>query len=372
MSTRLPDLGLDTGRLDGYRVPLGLVALVVGLRPLVAHDWVLGFGEVASTMLIWMLFVAAFNLLFGYTGLLSFGHATFLGFGVYAVAITLVETDLPFVVGAALGVATATVFGYLLGRLIVEKGEIYFAMLTLAVSQAVFFIALKDPGGLTGGSNGITGDTLPAWIDSFRGRKTVTFLPAVDVPVFGSLDDWYVLVAVVFLVCMLGLWQVVRSPFGRSLVAIRENEDLARAMGIDARRYKITSFTLSAWLAGVAGVLREIDLGAASIETFAAITSGDAVLMAILGGVDYFFGPVVGAFAWLFAENYLTGFETLHLPLRELSLVSVHLGGVLEFWEFFIGGLFVVVVLVSPKDGIWGYLKRGYGRLLDHVRGADG
>jgi len=342
-------------RLGPYRVPLGLLALVVLLRPLVGHPWVLGYQQIATTMLVWMLFVAAFNLLFGFTGLLSFGHAMFLGCGLYGAAIGTTAFDLPLVVGVAVGVLLGGLSANLLGRLIVDRGEIYFAMLTLAAAQAVYFLALRDPYGLTGGSNGISQGTLPGWIETFRGQMTVTA---------GVVEfDWYWVVAAVFLVCMVGLWQLLRSPFGRSLIAIRENQDLARAMGIDAKRYKVASFTVSGALSAVAGSLLLITNQGAAIENLEPLTSGKAVLMAVLGGVNYFFGPVIGAFIWLFSSDYLESFETLQFPLQELTLVSVDLSGVLIYWRFLLGALFVVVVLLAPTEGAWGALRRAAGRL---------
>jgi branched-chain amino acid transport system permease protein len=351
-------------RLWAYRVPVGLLALVVLLRPVVSHPWFLGFEQIATTMLVWMLFVAAWNLLFGFTGLLSFGHAMFFGFGMYGVAIAMARLDLPFFAGAVVGVLFAAAVGNLLGRLIVEKGEIYFAMLTLAVGQAVFFVVNRDPYGLTGGSNGITGGTLPPWIETFRGEKSLTLLPEFA-------NDFYFLVAVVFLVCMLALWQLLRSPFGRTLVAIRENEPLARAMGVDTSRYKIAAFTASAALAAVAGVLLELNDGSASLATFDVLTSGDAVLMAILGGVNYYFGPITGVFVWFAAEDYLTDFTLLQLPLAEYPLVTLDVSGVLQFWRFGLGTIFVLVVLVSPKDGVYGLLRGRLVRASRRLRGDD-
>jgi branched-chain amino acid transport system permease protein len=363
-AVREPEVGTLADRLWRYRVPVGLLALVVFLRPVVAHPWVLGFEQVASTMLVWMLFVAAWNLLFGFTGLLSFGHAMFFGFGMYGVAIAMARLDLPFLVGATVGVVVAAVVANLLGRLIVEKGEIYFAMLTLAVGQAVFFVVNRDPWGLTGGSNGLTGDTLPPWIETYRGQKTLTVLPEFA-------NDFYFLVAAVFLVGMLALWQLLRSPFGRTLVAVRENEPLARAMGVDTTRYKIASFTASGTLAAVAGVLLELNDGSASLATFNVLTSGDAVLMAILGGVNYFFGPITGVFVWLTAEDYLTDFTLLQLPLSEFPLVTLDVSGVLQFWRFGLGAIFVLVVLLSPKDGVYGLLRERIVALYDRSRGVD-
>ncbi len=353
-ASRVPD---TPSAFEQYRIPLGLVVLVLFLRPVVSSDLLLGFEAIANRMLIIMLFVAAFNLLFGFTGLLSFGHAMFFGFGVYVPAIVVLNGlgglapggSVTFFAGVALALLSVGVFSYLLALLIVGKGEIYFALLTLAVSQAIYFIALRDPWGLTGGSNGLTRGTLPEFVEQTRGQITIQ--------AFGASVDWYWVVAVVFLLAMSGLWQVVRSPFGRTLIAIRDNEQLARAMGIDTTRYKVWSLTFSGLLSAMAGVLLEINNSGAAIENLGVLTSGDTVLMAVLGGINYFFGPITGAFTWLFVEDFLTDFEVWHIPTTELAIVSVDLGPALQFWQFFLGALFVVVVLTSPEEGIWGYVR---------------
>jgi branched-chain amino acid transport system permease protein len=329
----------------------------VVLRPAVASDFLLGYNAIASKMLIMMLFVAAFNLLFGYTGLLSFGHAMFLGFGLYIPAILVLNGvwvlpaggNITFVVGVVLAVVAVGVYSYLLGKLIVGMGEIYFALLTLAFAQAIYFIALRNPAGLTGGSNGLTRGTLPEFVVQTRGE--------IAIEAFGQSLDWYWAVAVVFLLAMVVLWQVVRSPFGRSLVAVRENEQLARAMGVDTTRYKIWSVTFSGVFSAIAGVLLMIHSTGAAIENLNVFTSGDTVLMAVLGGVNYFFGPIAGAFTWLFAEDFLTDLEVWEFPLSELSIVTVDLSNVVIYWQFFLGALFVVVVLTAPEEGIWGYVR---------------
>jgi branched-chain amino acid transport system permease protein len=353
-----------------YRIPIGLVVLVVLLRPVVGSEFLVGFDAIATRMLIVMLFVAAFNLLFGFTGLLSFGHAMFLGFGMYGTAIVVANGlpllppggNLTFFAGATISLVAVAVFSYLLGKLIVDKGEIYFAMLTLAVAQAVYFIALRDPGGLTGGSNGLTGGTLPAFVEQVRGEISVT--------AFGLSIDWYWVAGAVFLLAMIGMWQVLRSPFGRTLVAVRENEQLARAMGVDTGRYKVWSLTFSGVFAALAGVLLEIHNTGAAIENLSVVTSGDTVLMAVLGGIQYFFGPLAGAFTWLFAEDFLTDFDVLHLPFSGAAVVSVDLGGVFQYWQFFLGALFVVIVLTSPKDGIWGYVRGFAARVRRLIAGV--
>ena len=364
MSARTADGlgGRALSAVESYRIPIGLVVLVVLLRPVVSSDLLLGYNAIASKMLIMMLFVAAFNLLFGFTGLLSFGHAMFLGFGLYIPAIVVKnglwvlpqQGNLTFFVGIGIALLAVAVYSYLLGQLIVGMGEIYFALLTLAFAQAIYFIVLRDPEGpngtgLTGGSNGLSQGTLPDFVVQTRGR--------ISIEAFGLSADWYWVVGAVFLLGMLALWQIVRSPFGRSLIAIRENEQLARAMGVDTKRYKVWSVTLSGLFSALAGILLAVQNTGVSIENLNVFTSGDTVLMAVLGGVNYFFGPVAGAFAWLFTEDFLVGLDVWEFPLSEFTLVSLELSNVVVYWQFFLGALFIVVVLTAPEEGIWGYVR---------------
>lgn len=347
--------------LGRYRVPVGLLAVVVLLRPVLADPLVLGYGQVANTVLVWMLFAVSFNLLLGYAGLLSFGHALFFGTGVYVVAIGVrhvhlpgLEGTLPFVPAALLGIGLAAAGAHLVGRLIADRGEIYFAMLTLAFAETVHFLVNKNYGGFTGGSAGLPVE-LPGWLESQRGVKYVTA---------GPLEfEWYYLVAAVVFVGALAVWQLVRSPFGRTLVVVRENEQLARAIGIDARRYKIWAFTASGAVAALAGALLVLNNQTASLSTLSIEASGDVIMMSVLGGTNYFVGPIAGVLAWMTSEEFLTGFEALVLPLAEVPLVRLELAEVLAYWQFFLGGLFVLVVLVAPHEGLWGFLRRQAGRV---------
>ena len=350
---------ITDARWRRWRVPLGLIAVVVLLRPALGHEALLGYGPFANTILVWMLFAASFNLLLGYTGLLSFGHAMFLGFGAYGTAVGLTRFDLPFVVSATMGVVVATVVAYGVGRFIARKGEIYFAMLTLAFAESVHFIANQNYSGLTGGSTGVTG-ALPAWIESERGVKYVVG--------WGVQFEWYYLLGAIFFVACLAIWQVARSPFGRSLVAIRENEALARSVGIDTKRYKVWSFTFSGLFASLAGVLFAINDQGASLSVLSVETSGDVILMTVLGGANYFFGPLAGVFVWLLSEEFLLEFETLVLPLSEVPLVRIDLTGVLVYWQFFLGLLFVLAVLAAPRQGLWGLFRGGVAAASDRLR----
>ncbi|WP_439027448.1 branched-chain amino acid ABC transporter permease [Haloarchaeobius sp. DT45] len=352
------------GLLWEFRIPLALVVLVFVLRPVVAHEWVLGYENIATTILIWMIFVAGFNLLLGFTGVLSFGHAMFLGIGMYSAAIGLSKFGVPWFLGTAIGIVVTGAVAFGIGKVIAEKGEIYFAMLTIAFGEAFYYVVNQNPGGLTEGSDGISSDTLPAWILADRGDKFVSF---VGIPDF----DWYWLVALFFVVATVGLWQLLRSPFGRTLRAVRENEDLARAMGIDTTRYKVYAFTISALFASLAGSLLEINDQGAVLETFHWTTSGDAVLMSVLGGMNYFAGPFAGVFVWLSSEDYLTDFELLHLPLSEFALVSLNVEPYMEHWKFLLGLLFVLIILSSPREGLWGGLKGAGSRVSSRLTGGD-
>ena len=355
---RLPDR-FGGVPVEDLRVPVGLVLVVLLLRPVISNPLLAGYAQIANTILIWMLFAASFNLLLGYTGLLSFGHAMFFGIGAYAAAAGLARFSLPWLVGAVVGLAVAAAAAYVIARLIVQKGEIYFAMLTLAFAQAIHYVANQDPAGLTGGSTGITGAT-PAWLVSDRGAKFV------DLALFQV--DWNWVLGLVFVLGMLAMRQLVRSPFGRTLIAIRENDALARSMGVNVDRYKVWSFTFAGLFAALAGTLIQVNNQGATLELLSLAVSGDVILMTILGGSVFFFGPPAGAFVWLFAEDFLTGFDTLHLPLTEFPLLSVELAGVLTYWQFFLGLLFVIVVLLSPREGIWGLVQTIGSRLYGRVR----
>lgn len=354
------DRALDGSLLGDLRMPIAVVLVVLLLRPVLGLPFVIGGTYIADTILIWMLFAAAFNLLYGYSGLLSFGHALFLGAGIYGVAIGIARFDLPFIVAASIGVVVAAALAYVIGRLTVHRGEIYFAMLTLAFGMAGHFIVNANPLGLTGGSDGIRSGAIPDWISSFRGQTVVEL--------FGGEYDFYYLIAAVFIVSMLLLWQIARSPFGRTLIAIRDNEELARAMGIATSRYKVYAFTLSGAFSAIAGTMLVLENSGAALENVGPLTSAEVLLMTIFGGANYFFGPIAGAFTWFVARESLTSFETLHLPFAELSLASFELGGILGFWQFFFGLAFVIAVIVAPREGIWGFVRGIATSIADTVR----
>ncbi len=234
------------------------------------------------------LFAVSFNLLLGYTGLLSFGHAAFFGFAAYVSGHVMKQWGLGPELGIASGVAVAAVMGLLFGLLAIRRQGIYFAMVTLALAQMVYFFCVQAP--FTHGEDGI--QAIP------RGK------------LFGlvPLDNMYALYYTVLAIFCLGVWVVwraIHSPFGQVLKAIRENEARATSLGYRTEHFKLAAFVLSASLAGLAGATKTLVFQLASLTDVDWHTSGEVVLMTLLGGMGTPLGPVVGAFFVVTLENYL-------------------------------------------------------------------
>ncbi|HYX91751.1 MAG TPA: branched-chain amino acid ABC transporter permease [Myxococcaceae bacterium] len=268
----------------GNRVLWGYGALVaVGLvAPFVVYP------VFAMTVLCLALFASAFNLLLGYTGLLSFGHAAFLGAGAYITGWAVKEFRLPVELALLTGTAAATVLGLVFGGLAIRRAGIYFAMITLGFAQMIYFLVVQMP--WTGGEDGLQG--VP------RG-KALGLL---------SLNDRFVMYYYVFAVFLFGFWLIYRtihSPFGQVLRAIRENEPRALSLGYDVKRYKLMAFVLSSAVAGLAGSLKVLVLQFASLSDVHWYRSGEVVLMTLLGGMGTVLGPSVGALLVVTLENYL-------------------------------------------------------------------
>ena len=237
------------------------------------------------------LFACAFNLLIGFGGLLSFGHAMFLGMAGYVSAHAAKVWGLPPEAAIALGTATAALLGIVVGLLAIRRQGIYFAMITLALSQMVYFFCLQAP--FTHGEDGI--QSVP------RG-KLFALLDLNNVWVL------YYVVLAIFLAAFLLIYRTVHSPFGQVLKAIRENEPRAISLGYDADRYKLLAFVLSATLAGLAGATKALVFQLASLTDVHWTMSGEVVLMTLLGGMGTIFGPVIGALVIVGLQNYLAPF----------------------------------------------------------------
>jgi len=277
--------------------------------------------------LCFALFACAFNLLIGFGGLLSFGHAMFLGMAGYASAHAAKVWGWPPEGAIVFGTSTAAAMGVVVGLLAIRRQGIYFAMITLALAQMVFFYCLQAP--FTGGEDGI--QSVP------RGKM------------FGVLDlsntlVMYYVVLAIFLAAFLLIYRIVHSPFGQVLKAIRENEQRAISLGYDAEKYKLVAFILSATLAGLAGATKAIVFQLASLTDVHWTMSGEVVLMTLLGGMGTIFGPVVGAFTIIGLENYLAGFGQ---------------------WVTVITGAIFVVCVLAFRRGIVGELSAWWARRQD-------
>ncbi len=244
-----------------------LVAPLIGLYPVFVMK-----------LLCFALFACAFNLLLGFTGLLSFGHAAFFGSGAYVAAWLIKAQGWPPELAMLAAIAAAAFLGLLFGLVAIRRQGIYFAMITLALAQMVYFICLQAP--FTGGEDGLQG--VP------RGR--LFGLLALE-----SDTMMYYLLVVIFVACFLAIGRIVTSPFGQVLKMIRENEPRAVSLGYEVDRYKLLAFVLSAGLAGLAGALKTLVMGFATLTDVHWSMSGEVILMSLLGGVGTFFGPVVGA-----------------------------------------------------------------------------
>ncbi|HXF44654.1 MAG TPA: branched-chain amino acid ABC transporter permease [Burkholderiaceae bacterium] len=234
------------------------------------------------------LFACAFNLLIGYVGLLSFGHAMFFGTAGYASAHAAKVWGFTPELAILFAVACSTALGWVAGALAIRRQGIYFAMITLALAQMVFFFYLQAP--FTGGEDGI--QAVP------RGK----LFGLIDL---GSATTMYPFVLVIFLGGFLLIYRVVHSPFGQVLKAIRENESRAISLGYDVDKYKLLAFVLSAALSGLAGGTKSIVFQLASLTDVHWTMSGEVVLMTLLGGLGTVFGPVVGAAIIITMQNYL-------------------------------------------------------------------
>ena len=269
--------------------------------------------------LCFALFACAFNLLLGFGGLLSFGHAMFLGTAGYVCAYAAKAWGFPPEFAILLGTAAAAALGAIVGALAIRRQGIYFAMITLAIAQMMYFFYLQTP--FTHGEDGI--QSVP------RGR------------LFGMLDlsntlTLYYVVLAIFLAAFLLIYRVIHSPFGQVLKAIRENEPRAISLGYDADRYKLLAFILSATLAGLAGATKAIVFQLASLTDVHWTMSGEVVLMVLLGGMGTIFGPVVGAFVIIALENYLAPYGQ---------------------WVTIITGAIFVVCVLAFRRGIVGELS---------------
>lgn len=271
------------------------------------------------------LFACAFNLLLGYVGLLSFGHAAFLGGSAFITGHAAKVWGLPIEASILIGTGVGTLLGVIFGLIAIRRQGIYFAMITLALAQMLYFYALKAP--LTGGEDGLQA------------------IPRSDL--FGFIDlsnevTMYYFVFFVTLIAFLFIYRVIHSPFGQVLKSIRENEDRATSLGYRIDRYKLVAFILSAALTGLAGSLKAVVSQVVSLSDVHWSMSGTVVLMALIGGTGTIFGPVIGAAVIVSMEHYL--------------------GEYLGSWVTIMMGVIFVICVLAFRQGIVGEIEKHFGK----------
>ena len=291
-------------------IAFAIMVLVFAIAPI----WL--YPIFLMKVMCFALFACAFNLLLGFGGLLSFGHAMFLGTAGYAAAHAAKVWGLTPELAVLFGTLCSMVLAYVVGSLAIRRQGIYFAMITLALAQMIFFFALQAP--FTGGEDGIQG--VP------RGH------------LFGLFDladntNMYLFVFSIFILGFLFIWRVIHSPFGQILKAIRENQDRATSLGYDTDKFKLLAFVISGAIAGTAGATKSLVFQLASLTDVHWSMSGEVVLMTLLGGLGTLFGPVVGAAVIVSMQNYLAQFGA---------------------WVTIIQGVIFVVCVLAFRRGIIG------------------
>ena len=288
-------------------------------------NWIGGYTSLGSRVLVLALAAMALNFLLGFTGVLSFGHAAYFGLGVYGAALTIKYLTPSTLAGIAVGVIAGTVAAAIIGALIVRLRGIYFAMVTIAFGQVFYFIAYRW-NSVTGGDDGLSG-----W------QRLPIDLGFTTVDILGNDKAFYYLVLACFAIAVAIMAALLRSPFGRTLLAIRENERRARFLGIPVDRHIWLSWVISCLFVSLAGTLYALLNNFADPHDLRWDQSGDFVIMAVLGGMRVFWGPLIGAAIFVVLQDYISS-ETAN-------------------WMSFIGLFFVLVVLFFPR-GILGLIHR--------------
>ncbi len=311
---------------------LGMLADVIGVR-------IGGYEGLASLVLIYGIVVLGFNLLLGYTGLLSFGHAAFFGTAAYTAGIFSSQISGSPLLMVLAGTIAATLLAWPIGFLSIRRSGVYFAVLTLTFGQMLYFYALGPGSWLTNGDNGFS--------DVEVGELLGSVGLGGEVPLLGliGIRNWqYVFIAVFTLLTVAMVYRIIKSPYGLIFEALGENEQRVSFVGLNVFRYKLMAFVLSAMFAGVGGslfVMHEAYIHPTTGLYW--ITSGDFVIMTVLGGTGTLVGPIFGAFVFEYISNVLSG---VTLPL---------IGSIGSLWRLILGAVFVVVVWTLPQ-GIYGAL----------------
>jgi branched-chain amino acid transport system permease protein len=288
----------------------GLMAALFLLLPFLTP-----YHSLATEMLIFAIFAVGYDIIFGYTGLLSFGHAIFFGIGAYGTGLVLVRLVPSLFVALVIAIGVSLLVSSIIAFLSIRIRGIYFVMITLAFCQMFYFIAFKWKG-LTGGDNG------------FHGVPRTSFGPIN----LNSEITFYFFILAIFCLSVFLAFRIVRSPFGRVLRALKENEDRARSVGYNTARFKTIAFMISAFFASLAGGLYAVHSNFVPLDTLSINMSGDVVIMALLGGIGTLYGPILGAMLIVYLKN----------------LLSNWIGN----WNLILGAIFIVSVL-TMRQGIF-------------------
>jgi branched-chain amino acid transport system permease protein len=298
-----------------FWLPVALFLIAVILPFVVPEFWV----HVVNEILILGLFAASFNLIFGYMGQLSFGHAAYYGVGAYTTGLLIVKAKWPLLLCLPVSMLTAGMAALILGIFCVRLRGIYFAILTMAFGQLVFYVVFQWYS-FTGGDNGLQGIAPPPWL--FK------------------VNIYYLFTLTVVTIAMIVLWFITESPFGYTMRAIRDNTERTEFIGINVQRYMLINFVIAGMFAGLAGALWGPFNRSVAPDLCNWQHSGHPVFMAIMGGPHNFLGPMVGSLLFTFLNAFVTGFT--------------------EYWPLVCGVVIILVVLLMP-GGLFGVIKaKGY------------
>jgi branched-chain amino acid transport system permease protein len=293
--------------------------IILALLFLLSLPFITPYKGLASQMLIFAIFAMGYDIAFGYTGLLSFGHAAFFGLGAYSTGLSLIHLSIPAPLAILIGAIISSMMAIPIGYLSIRRRGIYFAMVTLAFAQMIYFIAFKWRS-LTGGDDGLHGVPRP---------------PLGPINLSSEVVLYYFILFFFILSVILGI-RIINSPFGKTLECLRENEQRARSIGYNPTRFKLISFVISAFFAGLAGGLYTLLQNFVPLFLLGLDTSGDIALMTLIGGMGTLYGPIMGAMALIFLKDLLSTYTNI--------------------WPLFLGLLFVVSVMTFRK-GVFKVLK---------------
>lgn len=307
METRHPEQKESMVKQGGWLVLLLIASFIA---PLFVTEFYL---TVLCEALVMSMLALSFNLLFGYMGQLSFGQAAFYGLGGYTVAMLMTKVQFNFWLSLIAGILVASLIGLIVGFFCVRLRGIYFAVLTLAFGQLIFFIVFKWHN-FTGGDDGIQGIFPPEFLK--------------------SPTNYYYFLLIVFLLSALVLWKIIHSPFGQTIISMRENSERTEFLGINIAKYQLITFVIAAAFAGLAGAIWVPFYRSVAPSYLTWIKSGEPVMAAILGGPSLFYGPILGMFIMTFFHSWVLGF-TIYWPVVMGALILAIIfflpGGILGF-----------------------------------------